>query len=82
MVPAVLWVHSGALTAATATLLAASIVSALPVNAQTLESAPGAPPTVVSAPTPSASSGGAIVDQAVGTVIDVVKVPHASPAVS
>ena len=63
--------NTGALNAATRTLLAASFVAALPVHAQTLEAYPGAPATVVGTPTPG---GSAIVDQAVGTVIDAVKV--------
>ena len=62
---------TGALNAATATLLAASFVAALPAHAVTLEANPGALPTVVGTPTPQ---GSAVVDQAVGTVIDAVKV--------
>ncbi len=62
---------AGALNAATATLLAASFVAALPAHALTLEASPNALPTVVSTPTPS---GSAVVDQAVGTLIDAVKV--------
>ena len=55
--------HAGALIAATA-----SIVAALPAHAQTLEDGP----TLPSLTTPV--SGSAVVDQAVGTVIDAVKV--------
>lgn len=56
--------HAGALIAATASILAA----ALPAYAQTLEDGP----TLPSLTTPV--SGSAVVDQAVGTVIDAVKV--------
>ena len=55
--------HAGALIAATA-----SILAALPAHAQTLEDGP----TLPSLTTPV--SGSAVVDQAVGTVIDAVKV--------
>ena len=55
--------HAGALIAATA-----SLIAALPAHAQTLEDGP----TLPSLTTPV--SGSAAVDQAVGTVIDAVKV--------
>ena len=55
--------HAGALIAATA-----SILAALPAHAQTLEDGPTLPSLT------SPVSGSAVVDQAVGTVIDAVKV--------